>query len=293
MIEERLAMPFMTATLQPVRRLIHDLLRHINYFTRLRIRGVDLRIPTIHGVKCQSTDPWMIDLLERILPLADGRFLDVGVNVGQTLVKVKALAPDAAYIGFEPNPTCVAYVQELIALNHFTNCSIYPVGLYTTDSILQLDVAPHCSVDSSASLVRNLRKDGRVLSQILVPVFSLASCEPILGAERIAMVKIDVEGAELEVLTTLRPRIALDRPLVLLEILPIYTFDNIDRVRRQEAILSLIAEEQYALYRIAKMEAGHFRALLVLSSIEMHSDLNLCDYLMVPKEMVEKITKVF
>lgn len=56
-------------------------------------------------------------------------FIDVGVNIGQTLMKVKSIDKDILYVGFEPNPNCVNYVNKFIEVNHIENCTIYPVGL--------------------------------------------------------------------------------------------------------------------------------------------------------------------
>jgi len=49
----------------------------------------------------------MIDLLKKILLLKDGVFIDIGMNLGQTLIKLKCVDPNIRYFGFEPNPGCV------------------------------------------------------------------------------------------------------------------------------------------------------------------------------------------
>ena len=41
-------------------------------------------------------------------------FIDVGVNVGQTLLKLKSISSEINYLGFEPNPNCVNYLKNLI-----------------------------------------------------------------------------------------------------------------------------------------------------------------------------------
>lgn len=69
-------------------------LRKINYTRRICINDVGIRIPSIHGIACKESEPWMIDLLAALLHQRSGAFLDVGVNVGQTLIKVKAIDSD-------------------------------------------------------------------------------------------------------------------------------------------------------------------------------------------------------
>jgi hypothetical protein len=138
--------------------------KKVNYIKKVSINGVRVRIPSINGISCDATEPWMIDLLAKVLQKRSGAFLDVGVNVGQTLVKIKALDPDREYIGFEPNPACVFYVQNLINANSFPNCTLIPVGLFTKDCILSLDFldypdhsveSRHYSWDRAEQLVRS------------------------------------------------------------------------------------------------------------------------------------------
>ena len=49
----------------------------------------------------------MIDILKIVLPIENKKFIDVGVNIGQTLLKLKSVSSEIDYIGFEPNPICV------------------------------------------------------------------------------------------------------------------------------------------------------------------------------------------
>ena len=208
-------------------------LRKINYTRRIRINGVRIRIPTIHGVACRESEPWMVDLLEATLRRRSGAFLDVGVNVGQTLIKVKALDPGRVYIGLEPNPACVFYAQHLIKANAFEHCTLLPVGLFTHDGILALDLFADDLTNSSASLIGDFRQKKTVQSRVFVPVFRFDHLAKIIGDKPIGIVKIDVEGAELEVVKSLLELIERDWPTLLIEILPVYSEDNAFRKDRQ------------------------------------------------------------
>lgn len=50
---------------------------------------------------------WKIDLFKRILSVKKGDFIDIGVNVGQTLLNINSIDINSGYIGFEPNSNCV------------------------------------------------------------------------------------------------------------------------------------------------------------------------------------------
>ena len=136
-----------------IQRRVNWYLTKLNYSRTTYINGVRVSIPAIRGISCFASEPWMVELLDCILPEQQGVFLDVGVNVGQTLVKVKAIDANRKYVGFEPNPVCNFYVQELIKKNDFKNCTIFPVGLFTENCVLSLDLFLNDPTDSSASLI--------------------------------------------------------------------------------------------------------------------------------------------
>jgi FkbM family methyltransferase len=80
----------------------------------------------------------MADLLRQLLPTREGLFIDVGVNLGQTLVKVKDIDPERSYLGFEPNPSCVAFTERMIPALGLRNCRTVPAGLSSETGIVEL-----------------------------------------------------------------------------------------------------------------------------------------------------------
>lgn len=257
--------------------------KRINYTRKARINGAVIRIPSICGLACNPSEPWMTGLLAELLPKRSGVFLDVGVNMGQTLVKLKALEPERQYVGFEPNPTCVFYVQDLIRANSFSHCRLLPVGLFARDCIMSLDLFSDNPADSSASLIENFRPTHRVHSRTFVPVFQFDGLGPVLGNQEIGIVKIDVEGAELEVVKCLVNLIRRDRPMFLIEVLPAYSDQNADRISRQKELEDIFNTADYELFRVEKTREDGFAGLRRLEEIGVHGDLNQCDYVMVPK----------
>ena len=94
-----------------------DLLRWINIHGYLRLNNKEFTIPILgktgHANLFMS-EPWMTDLLKIILPIENKTFIDVGVNVGQSLLKLKSISAEINYIGFEPNPICIHYLTKLM-----------------------------------------------------------------------------------------------------------------------------------------------------------------------------------
>ena len=266
----------------------HRFTRKVNYTRTIKVNGKSIRIPSINGMECGITEQWMLEVLGVFLNRTEGAFIDVGVNVGQTLVKVKALSVDRQYIGFEPNPACLYYVDELIKHNQFTSCTIIPAGLYSQDQILSLDLYSDDSADSSASIIRSFRSESQIRNKIYVPVFRFESIASIVDFKGISIIKIDVEGAELEVIQSLIKLINAFRPVMLIEILPVYNAENLVRLDRQLSIEAIFASLDYILHRIEK-NGELLSSITQISSIGIHSDINQCDYLMAPKELEVKL----
>src|SRR5262245_58575721 len=165
-----------------------------------RLAGRPIRVPFQFGSgweHLRMAEMWLYHGLERVTRGRPGAFVDAGVNVGHTLVKVKAIDPDREYIGFEPNPHCLRYTRQLIAVNRFTRCTVVPVGISNRTGIMKLFMNP--DADPSATIVEGFREPDRYARAVPVPVFVGDDALDTLGVEQVSIVKIDVEGGELDV----------------------------------------------------------------------------------------------
>jgi len=264
--------------------LARSLAKRLNFTTVARVNGRSVKIPRIYGLSTGFSEPWMVEVLKRILPHTSGCFADVGVNVGQTLIKVKAVDPGRPYLGFEPNPTCVFFVQELVRKNGYTDCTIVPAGLFTRDAVLFLNFFSDSSIGSSASVIDNFRPTETVNHRVPVPVFRYDSLGPEITDVRIGFAKIDVEGSELEVLASMERVIERDRPPILIELLPVYTDDDSDRLRRQGAVEAFVRARNYVIFRILKNADNTFARGERIEGFGIHGNLAECDYLLLPSE---------
>lgn len=265
--------------------------KYINFSISTKICDKYVKIPTIAGISCDLTEDWMINLLKYLLKSNEGAFFDIGVNLGQTLIKVKSIDQDIKYFGFEPNSTCVFYVNELIKRNEFKECSIFPIGIFKENKVLMLESINDTDVDASASIVENFRENSTVYRKVIVPVFCFNSIIDMLTFNKVCIVKIDVEGSELDVIESLYELIETHRPIILLEILPVYTEQNLRRKKRQEGIEKIFTDLCFVLFRIIKKE-NKFIGLRRINNIGIHSDINQCDYVVIHKDFVKKIQHI-
>lgn len=275
-------------------RLTNRVLRRLGQFARFnrnvdaQVGGRSVTVPVSAGLMAELTEPWMLALLRKLMAIAPGAFIDVGVNLGQTLIKVKAIEPARRYIGFEPNPVCVHYVEELVAANGWTDVRVVPAGLGQHSGIVTLELYHGRSGDSAASIVEGFRPGEAVTFRKTVAILGTADLPDDLLAAPVGLVKIDVEGAEADVIDALAPVLARDRPLISMEILPCYDSGRTDRIARQARIEARFAELDYRILRVLHEGRGGGFVLEAIETIGIHGDLSLCEYVICPAERLDE-----
>lgn len=253
-----------------------------------------IKLPLLGGVgfgNLYGSEKWMKQVLQVLLKETQGCFIDVGVNIGQTLIKVKSIYPDQDYIGFEPNPTCVFYVEKLVEINKFKNTSIIPAGISSKDEILSLNLFSEDITDASATVIDNFRPDTKVHIRKNVVVLNN---QALRIQQTVGIIKIDVEGSERFVIEGLKDLIRIQRPTIIIEILSTKGDSGINpRLENQNTMLDILFGLNYVLFRILKNKKDEFDRLQSIQHIEAHFDDSLCDYLVVPAEKAEAIQSSF
>ena len=263
-----------------------NLLKFLNINVSIYLNKRKFVIPIIGKMGTTNltvSEPWMIDVLIVILEKYNGKFFDIGVNVGQTLLKLKCVNNKIDYIGFEPNPSCVFYTRKLIQSNNFRNCTIIPVGISNSTGIGMLNFQSNSLTDSGASMISGFRPGQIVDHTDYIPLFNVNQIEEAVSLDEFSVLKIDVEGAELEVIAGFYELINKFQPIILLEILPIYHAGNQFRLERQKEVIKIIWDLNYLIFRIIKKNDA-FIGFHEIGNIDIHSNLNDCDYVLIPKK---------
>jgi FkbM family methyltransferase len=266
-----------------------------NFSVRTDVAGAPFKVPILFGEGRQNIVPieeWLDETLARLFRLHKGAFLDVGVNVGQTLLKAKALDPARRYYGFEPNPRCCQYVEQLIRANRLAACAVIPAGLSSYSGLAVLQMTKNTDLDSCASVVPGHWPDDSDLDTRYVTVLHGDVAVETIGIAEIAAIKIDVEGGELDVLRGLERTLRAHQPYLVFEILPVVDVaSNYGRLRivRRRALLDLLAMLGYRLYRV------HLDATVeLIADIEdEYTDLALSNYIAVHENTSESFLDAF
>lgn len=211
-------------------------------------------IPIIDGTglgeACGSqTEKWVYQILNKLNTYGPiDVFLDIGVNTGQTLLKIMAINPSVSYIGFEPNPNCLFYVDYMIRLNKFSNTKLIGVALGDKNEFLSLNFEG--SQDTRATLLQSSEIRTKLIYSKIVPVIPLDEINLCIQNDSFIVMKIDVEGFELEALRGAENFINKHKPVIIFEVLPHHLDDH--SFQKQESILAFLNTYNYAIFLIRK-----------------------------------------
>lgn len=265
------------------------LLPSVRLYPRGRAGDVELALPILHGTGYTNLfnhEPWLDSVIRRLLDLRDGAFLDVGVNVGQTLLKFLQFSTERhRYVGFEPNPSCLWYLSSLLSTNQFRSVEIVPTGLSDINGVIRLFLKD--DFDPGGSAVEGFRPANEYSASRIIPVLKGDQVVEMLGLSNVAIIKVDVEGGELEVLRGLERTLRTQHPFVISEILPVYDPDSeIGKFRRSrtDELESIMRSSGYSCIRML-----HDGSMEKLERIESHGSLELCEYLFVHEADLESL----
>jgi FkbM family methyltransferase len=143
-------------------------------------------------------------------------FFDVGANVGFfSMIAARLVGPSGRVIAFEPVPSNVAVIRENARLNGFQHVQIVEQAVYRESGRSELALADYAGGAMLAAIGRPPDDSGRTLQ---VATTSLDDAVFGAGLPAPRLIKIDVEGAELDVLIGMERLLKEVRPIVLFEI---------------------------------------------------------------------------
>ncbi len=131
--------------------------------------------------------------------------LDIGANVGfYSLLFSRLVGENGRVMAFEPLPRNIMYLRKHLQLNKIANVEIYECAIADRDGVFSFDTSKH---NAQARITER--------GNINVQARSLDSIEREVD-RAVALLKIDVEGAEILVLNGGKEFIRKHRPAILL-----------------------------------------------------------------------------
>jgi FkbM family methyltransferase len=167
-------------------------------------------LPSIYAlVEGGHQEKLISELLHHTLK-EDMTFIDVGAHIGvHALQAARRVGPSGTVIAFEPTPEVFQLLQRSIHLNGLEKwCRCFNMAITSTEGKAALHMSLHSGYNSLYSLAG-------VEEEAIVEVRTATLDNMLQGIKRIHVVKIAVQGAELEVLEGMR-QVLTDHPDILL-----------------------------------------------------------------------------
>ena len=137
----------------------------------------------------------------------DGVFVDVGANIGNHTIYLAAIT-GCRVKAFEPNQELVQVMESSISANKLENLvQVYTVGIGSEPGWASFEKEIHGNTGAQKLEARD-RQSGEIEIQTL---------DSIIGNEKIDIIKIDVEGMELDVIRGAKEVLKNSEPLIYAE----------------------------------------------------------------------------
>jgi FkbM family methyltransferase len=208
---------------------------------RVTVPEGNLRIPFGLGIgldfsKAQESIDEVVGLLLRESP--PGAFVDVGANIGRVMAGVIRADPARRYLGVEPLLPAAEFIWRLIRENDLgETCSVHAVALSDRPGLASLLL--NSDADVMATMSDKLRPQDSYKHSAVVSM--ITGDELLADIPDVAIIKIDVEGAESRVLWGLRETITRCRPTLYVEVL---SFRDVDQHGFGQGYLGEFGPEQ-------------------------------------------------
>jgi len=153
--------------------------------------------------------PHLLEICRKFLTNGS-TFYDIGANVGYISIELSRLFHDLRVVAFEPQPDLARILAISATLNGFKDLSVYDLMLGHEEGVADLYIPNH---SIHASLVSR-EKGAKKLKLRITALDALVQCRAIPPPD---FIKIDVEGAELEVFRGATETIRDHKPFILFE----------------------------------------------------------------------------
>jgi FkbM family methyltransferase len=139
--------------------------------------------------------------------------IDIGAHIGYySLLFAKCVGPTGRVFSFEPLPENLAMLRRNVQLNRLSNVQCFASALFSSKRELSLAVPDESPNSGDGSVIHDRGRKHILVSAITLDSFCAS------GKIQPDVLKMDIEGAEYDVLVGARDTISRCRPKLLIEL---------------------------------------------------------------------------
>ena len=159
--------------------------------SRIKFVGFDFLVPDTLSFICQFKEIFVEEYYRFETNTKAPVIFDCGANVGTSCAYFKYRYPQSRIVAFEPNPKIAEYLKTNIKNNSLKNIEVINKAVWTNDKGIELGME-----DADASSI--------FFEKNKMKVESVRLKDYLEKEEVVDMLKMDIEGAEIEVLKDCR-----------------------------------------------------------------------------------------
>lgn len=144
--------------------------------------------------------------------------IDIGVNIGLTSLNFAKISPDAVIIGFEPDIKNFRKAEKNLSINEITNVKILNKGLGEASDTVRLSRVNAANAGMNRILPKSSEDQGQVYESTEIQIIKFDDFAAEENLSKIDLIKIDVEGYELNVLKGAANSIRKYKPVLFIEL---------------------------------------------------------------------------
>ena len=185
---------------------------------------------------------------DELLRLGAGKnvIIDVGVNLGATLMNFARCSPTGVIIGFEPDEKNFRKAERNLDLNNFGNVELYRNGLGAETATVKLFKVNPANQGMNRIFDDRETSIEKDLAYEKIEIIRLDDFVNEHQVDRIDLIKIDVEGYEFKVLQGAEQSLLRYRPILFIEL-------DDENLKAQndsaELLISFLKKIGYTIYR--------------------------------------------
>ena len=145
--------------------------------------------------------------------------LELGANVGYHTIQGALANPDARYIAVEPHPRNVSILKKNLELNNITSVKIVEAAVVGKKVCDKMSLAVPVNDFQGAPGGAYLTEGAEAIKRVSKETIAVDVVEASELTDGIDLIKIDVEGYEYNILSSIRQYIVNNKPVIFVEVL--------------------------------------------------------------------------